>query len=219
MDTEIPANAAGHAERPAGWLAGGAWLDLDLGSERAGRRLLVQRCSQFRRHAAQALQGQEAVRQKTQRRMVVEARPGTSLKMVQAQLLFELLIALLDVPARLPEADSIRQCRCRWQIGECVADRSVTAPLHQQPARFGLYVRYIIGSPSMLPAMRRPHAHPGKLGVQRTFGPVTNAMSSASLARKRCSTRRPPRPSASALSPDTASVTTPFRARAPTSRL
>jgi len=30
MDTETPANAAGHAERPAGWLAGGVWLDLDL---------------------------------------------------------------------------------------------------------------------------------------------------------------------------------------------
>ena len=97
MDTETPANAGGHAERPAGWLAGAAWLDLDLGSERAGRRLLIERCIQLRRHAAQALQGQEAVPQKTQRRVVVEARPGTSLKMVQAQLLFELLIPLLGV--------------------------------------------------------------------------------------------------------------------------
>src|SRR6266851_8115427 len=168
------ASAAGHAAVPAAWLGAVVSPDPDLCSERAGS-LLLDQVIQRGRCAAQALQGQEAVRQETQARMVVEARPGASLEVVQAQLLFELLIALLDVPARLPQANRLRQRRRGWQVGQGVADRPITAPFDQQPARVGVSVRYIVGGASRLPAVRWPHAQPGKLGVQRTFGALSPA--------------------------------------------
>ena len=45
---------------------------------------------------AQALEGQESIGQHHQRGMAVKPVPGTAFKMVQAQLLFHLLVALLD---------------------------------------------------------------------------------------------------------------------------
>src|SRR4051812_10189086 len=45
---------------------------------------------------AQAFKGQEAVGQHHQRGMAVKAVPGPAFKMVQAQLLFHLLVTLLD---------------------------------------------------------------------------------------------------------------------------
>src|SRR5438270_4931062 len=161
MGKRKPASAAGHAAVPAAWLGAVVSPDRDLCSERAGS-LLLDQFIQRSRCAAQALQGQEAVRQETQGRMMVEAWPGASLEMVQAQLLFELLIALLYMPARLPQADRLRQRSCGWQIGQGVADRAITAPFDQQPAGVGVCVRYIVGAASRLPAVRWPHAQPGK---------------------------------------------------------
>src|SRR5215471_2438399 len=74
------------------------------------------------------LQRQEAVRQEAQRRMAVEAWPRATFEVVQPEFLLELLIALLDLPARFPQADSILQRGRRRQIGQRVADRAVAAP-------------------------------------------------------------------------------------------
>src|SRR6266851_1813700 len=73
-----PASAAGRDELPAASVDAVVSPDPDLCSERAGR-LLLDQFIQRARCAAQALQGQEAVRQETQGRMMVEARPGASL--------------------------------------------------------------------------------------------------------------------------------------------
>src|SRR5919206_1509239 len=115
-----PASTAGHAEAPAASVVAVVSPDPGLCSERA-RRCLLDRVIQYRRRVAQALYGQEAVRQEAQRCMMVEALPGATLEVVQAQLLFELLIALLHVPACLPHANSLRQGRRGWQVGQGVA--------------------------------------------------------------------------------------------------
>src|SRR6266851_2405889 len=168
------ASAAGHAAVPAAWLGAVVSPDPDLCSERAGS-LLLDQVIQRGRCAAQALQGQEAVRQETQARMVVEARPGASLEVVQAQLLFELLIALLYVPARLPQFDRVHQRRLSRQVGQGVADGAIDAPFDEQPARLSLQIGQVIGGPPVLPAVGWPHAHPCELGVQRPFGSLPPA--------------------------------------------
>src|SRR5262252_7406430 len=83
------------------------------------------------------LQRQEAVCQEAQRSMVVEAWPRATFEVVQPEFLLELLIALLDLPARLPDTNCSLQAGGGWQIGQRVADRAVAAPLDQQPTRFG----------------------------------------------------------------------------------
>src|SRR6266508_1433502 len=93
-----PANIAWHGEPPAACIDAVVWRSPKLGLERAGRVLL-----QRRRCATQALLGQEAIRQETQCGVVVEAGPRAPLVMVQSQLLLKLLVALLDLPARLPQ--------------------------------------------------------------------------------------------------------------------
>src|SRR5216683_4692892 len=108
MGTGRPASAAGHAEPPAASLDE-AVVQPSPGrrSKRAGRLLLVGHLVQRRRHAARPLEGQEAVGQEAQRRMVVEAWPGTTLKVVQPQFFLELLVALLHLPTRFPQADRL----------------------------------------------------------------------------------------------------------------
>ncbi len=59
--------------------------------------------------SAGTLERQKAVGQEAQRGVVVEAWPGPPLEMVQTQLLLELLIALLHLPARLPQTDRFVQ--------------------------------------------------------------------------------------------------------------
>src|SRR5437762_10143962 len=117
-----PANIAGRGELPAACGDAVEWRSPKLRLERA-RRLLRQYVIQRRRRATQALQGQEAVRQETQCGVVVEARPGASFEMVQPQLFLELLIPLLDVPARLPQPNRLEHGRLRRQVGQRVADR------------------------------------------------------------------------------------------------
>src|SRR5215467_8983066 len=65
--------------------------------------LLLHHVIQHGRCATQPLHGQKSVRQKAHGGVVVETGPRASLEVVQSQLLFELLVALLDVPAALPQ--------------------------------------------------------------------------------------------------------------------
>src|SRR5207253_4168360 len=107
--------------------AGAASVDGDEGWWRArmpnGKRAVsLVEVIQRGGRAAGALQRQEPIGQETQRRMVVESRPRATLEVIQSQLLLELLIALLHLPARFPQADRLRQGRRRWQVGQRVAD-------------------------------------------------------------------------------------------------
>src|SRR4051812_44794630 len=103
MDKGTPAEVAGHAESPATSVEAGVWVDPDLYKERAGRLLVRVDILLHRRRAAQSLQLQEPVGQEAHGGVVVKARPRAPLEVVQPQLFFELLIALLDVPAALPQ--------------------------------------------------------------------------------------------------------------------
>src|SRR6266851_3900134 len=124
-----PANIAWRAEPPAACIDVVLWRSPKLRLERAGRLVL-----QRRRCAAQALQGQEAIRQETQCRVVVEAGPGASFEMVQPQLFLELLITLLDLPAGLPQPHRLQHGRLGRQVGQRIADRAVSPPLHKKQA-------------------------------------------------------------------------------------
>ena len=118
---------------------------------------------------AGALQREEAVRQEAQCGMVMEAGPRTSLKVVQPELLFELLIALLHLPTRLPDTNRVVERRRLWQIRQRVADRAIAAPFDQQPACFRSGVGYVIRGRSYAPAVRWPDACPGELCLQWAF--------------------------------------------------
>jgi len=98
-----PANIAGRGELPAAWNDAVVPPDPGLCSERVGGLLLQHVIHVIQRggRATQSLQGQEAIRQEAHGGVVVEARPGASLEVVQAQLFFELLIPLLHVPLAL----------------------------------------------------------------------------------------------------------------------
>src|ERR1700687_2675581 len=102
--------------------------------------------------------------------MMVEPRPGASLEMVQPKLLLELLIALLHLPARCPQGDRLRQRGCRRLVGQRVANRTIGAPLDQQPARFGCRVGHVISRAAHAPAVGRPDADPGKLSLGWSVG-------------------------------------------------
>src|SRR5215510_6871983 len=154
------ASTAWHAGVRAASVEAAVWPDLDLRLERAAGVLPV-----VQRHAraAQTLQLQKSIRQKTHRRMVVEAGPGAAFEVVQSQFLFELLIALLHMPAALPDFDGVEHRRLRWQVRQRIANRPVAAPFHQQPARFGLAIWHVVGGPPVLPSVRWPDAQPGEL--------------------------------------------------------
>src|SRR5713101_3850617 len=111
-----PAMAAGHGEPPAASAVGVVSPDPDLCWERASWRLLGHRhVIQRRGRAAQSLQGQEAIRQEAHGGVVVEPWPGASLEMVQPQLFLELLVALLHVPAALPQPNCLQHWRLSRQ--------------------------------------------------------------------------------------------------------
>ena len=122
--------------------------------------------------AAQPLQRQKAIRQEAQRRVVVEARPGAPLEVVQAQFLFELLIALLDVPAASSTSWHRVHQRWCWPAGWTARSGSSHRVRHSTSSQraSASAVGHVVGSPSVLPAVRRPHPHPGELGLQGTFG-------------------------------------------------
>jgi hypothetical protein len=67
--------------------------------------------------------------------VVVEARPTATLEVIEAQFALELLVAALDLPAFLPEADHLLNGGIRGQVREGVLDGAVFPPLHQEPAR------------------------------------------------------------------------------------
>src|SRR3954468_14639297 len=71
-----------------------------------------------RRGRAVALQGQEPVGEERQASVVVEAAPGATLEVVQAQFFLQLLVALLHRPAALPQADRLFATGARRQVGE-----------------------------------------------------------------------------------------------------
>src|ERR1700738_941490 len=112
MGTGKPANIAGRGEPPAAWSDAAVPPDPGLCAERAGC-LLLDHIIQRGGRATQSLQGQEAIREEAHGGVVVEARPGASLEVIQAQLLFELLITLLHVPAALPQLNRVHQRRLR----------------------------------------------------------------------------------------------------------
>src|SRR5215469_469209 len=106
------------------------------------------------------LQRKEAVRQEAQRRVVVEAWPRATFEVVQPEFLLELLIALLHLPARLPDTNCVLEAGGCWQIGQRIADRAVAAPLDQQPTRFGGGVGHVRRRAAHAPAVRWPHPYP-----------------------------------------------------------
>ena len=170
-----PTNIAWHVELPVVRIGAVVCRSARLRLERARRQFLLHQVIQRCRRAAQPLQCQEAIGQEAHGGVVVKAGPGASLEMVQPQLLVELLVALLHLPARLPQANRLQHGRLRRQVRQRIADGAITPPLHQQPARFGLQIRYILRSATVLPAVGWPHALPGKLGVQRAFGALPPA--------------------------------------------
>src|SRR5439155_2912520 len=114
-----PANIAKRGEPPAACSDAAVPPDPGLSSERASG-LLVHHVIQRGGRTTQSLQVQEAIRQEAHGGVVMEARPGASLEVVQAQLLFELLITLLHVPAALPQLNRVQQRRLRRQVGQRV---------------------------------------------------------------------------------------------------
>ncbi len=105
---------------------------------------------------AMTLPQQKAIRQHHQRRVVVESTPRPSLKVVQAQLLFHLLIALFHRPATLPEPHRPLDPRLFGQVAEGVFDLAIGLLLDQQPQR------PLAGALPPLPARCRPDTQPGK---------------------------------------------------------
>src|SRR5712692_3062879 len=170
MGTGRPTSAAGHAEPLA------ASLDEAVvgPSPRLGLkrdcRLLLCHYIQRRRRATPPLEGQEAIGQEAQRGVVVETGPGTALEVVQPLRLFDLLIPLLYLPAGFPQADSFLQRGRRRQVGQRVANRAIGAPFDQQPTGLSLHVGHVVSAAPSGPAVGWPHAQPGKLGLQRSFG-------------------------------------------------
>src|SRR6516225_185154 len=163
-DTGTPEGVGGHAESPATWVDAAVRVDPDLSAERASRL----RCGADVRRgwcAAKSLKLQEPIGEEAHGGVVVEARPRAALEVVQAQFLFELLIALLDVPTTLPQLHRVLQRRAGRQVGQRVANRAVDPPFDEQPACFSLRVGHMVGGPPVLPAVRRPDAPPGELGV------------------------------------------------------
>ena len=71
------------------------------------------------------LQQQKAVGQKGQAHVVVEAAPAPPLEVVQPQLLFELLVALLHRPAALPQPHRPNATGPRRQVREGVLELAV----------------------------------------------------------------------------------------------
>src|SRR4030095_4977530 len=120
MDTVAPTSAGGRAARRAMSIGGDEGWRRDRmpnGKRAVGVKGIVQSGSR----PASALQRQETIGQETQRCMMVEAWPGASFEMVQPQFFFELLIALLHLPARLPHTHRVLpRGRC-GQIGQRVA--------------------------------------------------------------------------------------------------
>src|SRR5262245_54558486 len=108
------------------------------------------------RGRAQPLQGEEAVGEERQAGVVMEAPPGAALEVVQAQLLFQLLVALLHRPATLPQADRLHAAGPRRQVREGELPLAVGLLLDQQPDRPGA------GAGPLLPALARPDAQPGE---------------------------------------------------------
>src|SRR6266542_3970743 len=169
MDTVTPASAAVRGARLAmsvGGETGLGWSLTPIGKRAVSLIGIIQRGGR----PASTLQRQEAIRQETQRGMVVEAWPGAPLEVIEPQFFLELLVALLHLPARFPQTDGLGQRGRRWQIGQRVADRTIAAPLHQQPACFGGRVGHIVSRASHAPAMRWPDAYPRELRVQRSLG-------------------------------------------------
>src|SRR5437763_9740694 len=125
----------------------------------AGKLSLVYRLFFYRllaRRGPVALQGQKAIRQQHQRRVVVKAAPGAPLEVVQPQLLLQLLVALLDWPAALPQADGLFASRARRQVGEGKLQLTLGLLLDQQPHRLR------VGTAAVLPVLTRPDAQPGE---------------------------------------------------------
>src|SRR6266576_6984704 len=108
MDMVAPTSAEVRAELPAVSIGGdGGWWRERMPIDKRAVNLIG--VVQNGDGPAGALQREEAVPQETQRRMVMEAWPRATLEVVQAEFLLELLIALLYLPARFPDADCFLQ--------------------------------------------------------------------------------------------------------------
>src|SRR5438876_11747223 len=130
MDTATPASVEVRGALLAGSVGGesGVWRNrVPIGKRAINLVGIIQRSGRPTR----TLQRQKSVGQETQRCMMVETGPGATLKVVQSQLLLELLVALLHLPACLPQTDRLHQRGRRRQVCQRVADRTIAAPLHQ----------------------------------------------------------------------------------------
>src|SRR3954447_12327087 len=91
---------------------------------------------------APAFEGEEGVRDRDERDVVMPAAVGAALEVVQAERVFEFAVVVLDAPAELAEPNQLTQWRVGGQAGEPVVGRFFGAggPFGQQPAdgQFGL---------------------------------------------------------------------------------
>lgn len=94
----------------------------------------------------------------------MEAAPGAALEVVQAQRLLELLAALLNRPAALPQADRLLATRTRRQVGEGELPLAVGLLFNQQSDRRG--------AGAFWPALARLDAQPGEARRQLALRPV-----------------------------------------------
>src|SRR5450756_510846 len=107
---------------------------------RAGRRTGSGRRIRF---WVEALQGEEAVRQRDERDVVVPAAKRAPLEVIEAERVLELAVVLRDAPAQLGEAHQLEQRRLRGQVGQPVLD-GLGLPLRlslihiSEPTRLGM---------------------------------------------------------------------------------
>src|SRR5438445_229498 len=86
--------------------------------------------------AARSLQGEERVRDRDERDVVVPAAIGAALEVVQSEGVLELAVVVLDPPAHLPQPHEVLQRRLDGEVGEPVLGRLALLrwPLAEQPA-------------------------------------------------------------------------------------
>src|SRR5665647_2856446 len=101
------------------------------GEQALGRRI---------RFWVEALQGEEAMRDRDERDVVVPAAKRAPLEVIEAERVLELAVVELDAPAQLGEAHQLEQRRLRGQVGQPVLDGLglPLGPLAEQPADWQL---------------------------------------------------------------------------------
>src|SRR5438046_1965201 len=90
--------------------------------------------------APSSLQGEECVRDRDERDVVVPAAVGAAFEVIETERVFELAIVVLDPPAQLREPNELLERRVRGEIGEPVLGRlgCLRRPFAEQPVDWQL---------------------------------------------------------------------------------